>query len=88
MNDVVFVMTNSRLAKKKKSRNPTENNLEDLDSDEERIVENEDVLESLEELDIPDDLILVPGKGGGRVGCPLDYLDIPPLDDDDFNELL
>ena len=88
MNDVVFVMTNSRLGKKKKSRNPAEYNLEDLDSDEEWIVENEDVLENLEELDIPDDLNLVPGEGGGRIGGPSDYLDIPTLDDDDFDELL
>ena len=88
MNDVVFVMVNSRLAKKKQSRKPAEYNLDDLDSDEEWIVENDDELEGLEDLEIPDDLDLLLQEGGGRVGGPSDDLEIPPLDDDDFDELL
>ena len=60
MNDVVFVMVNSRLAKKKQSRKPAEYNLDDLDSDEELIVENDDESEGLVDLEIPDDLDLLP----------------------------
>ena len=88
MNNVVFVMANSRLAKKQQSRKPAEYNLDDLDSDEEWIVENDDELEGLEDLEIPDDLDLLPQEGGGRVGGHSDDLEIPPLDDDDFDELL
>ncbi|KAK4284068.1 hypothetical protein QN277_000946 [Acacia crassicarpa] len=47
MNDVVFVMTNSRLAEKK-HRKPVEYNFDDLESDDDWIVENEEDLEDVE----------------------------------------
>ena len=53
-------MFNSRLAKKKQPRKPAEYNIDDLDSDEERIVENDGELEGLKDLEIHDDLNLVP----------------------------
>ena len=59
MNDVVFVMANSRLAKKKQARKPHnfEYSLDELDFDEEWIVDEEEyVLENLEDLDIPNGL--------------------------------
>jgi hypothetical protein len=42
MNDVVFVMTNSKLAKKKKDRKVVEYSLDDIDSDDEWIVNNKE----------------------------------------------
>ena len=89
MNDVVFVMANSRLAKKKQERKPHdfECSLDELNSDEEWIVDEEDVLENLEDLDIPNDLVAQGEGGSGSVG-PKDDLAIPDLDDDDFDELI
>ncbi|MCI64326.1 hypothetical protein A2U01_0085584, partial [Trifolium medium] len=48
MNDIVFVMTNSKLSKKKKSRKVVDCELEfdDIDSDNERIVEDEASMDS------------------------------------------
>ncbi|XP_073223898.1 uncharacterized protein [Cicer arietinum] len=40
INDVVFVMANSKLVKKKQTRNVVEHNLDDLESDDEWIVDN------------------------------------------------
>jgi hypothetical protein len=42
MNDVVFVMTNSKLAKKKKARKMVDYSLDDIDSDDEWIVNNDE----------------------------------------------
>jgi len=42
MNDVVFVMTNSKLSKKKKDRKVVEYSLDDIDSDDEWIVNNDE----------------------------------------------
>ncbi|XLT14351.1 hypothetical protein HN51_060041, partial [Arachis hypogaea] len=64
MNDVVFVMTNSRLAKKKPSRNIAGYSLEDLDSNEEWIVKDENMMESLEEFDTPNNVNLAPQEDG------------------------
>ncbi|AES76098.1 hypothetical protein MtrunA17_Chr6g0479201 [Medicago truncatula] len=41
MNDVVFVMTNSKLAKNKKARKMVEYRFDDIDSDDEWIVNND-----------------------------------------------
>jgi len=41
MNDVVFVMANSKLAKKKQTRKPTRTNIDDCSSNEEWIMEDE-----------------------------------------------
>lgn len=41
MNDVVFVMANSKLAKKKKTRKVIEYNIDEIESDDEWIVDND-----------------------------------------------
>ncbi|KAI9091599.1 hypothetical protein K1719_028042 [Acacia pycnantha] len=51
MNDVVFVMTNSRLTEKK-HRKPVEYNFDDLESDDDWIVKNEEDLEDVERYDV------------------------------------
>ncbi|XLS90752.1 hypothetical protein HN51_066760 [Arachis hypogaea] len=90
MNDVVFVMTNSRLAKKKQTRRSLDYDysLDELDSDEEWIVADEDGEE--EDLDaLISDPDLNDGASGNRVvGASKDPLAIPYLDDDEFEELL
>ncbi|XLR11642.1 hypothetical protein S83_039580, partial [Arachis hypogaea] len=88
MNDVVFVMTNSRLARKKPSRNTADYSFEDLDSDEEWIVEDENMMENMEEFDTQNGVNLAPQEDRGKDGGPLIDLEIPLLDDDAFNELL
>ncbi|XLS47444.1 hypothetical protein HN51_021802, partial [Arachis hypogaea] len=82
MNDVVFVMTNSRLARKKPSRNTADYSFEDLDSDEEWIVEDENMMENMEEFDTQNDVNLAPQEDRGKDGGPLIDLEIPLLDDD------
>jgi len=57
MNDVVFVMTNSKLAKKKKTRKPAQINIDDYSFDEEWI--KEDKHEQNETLDLDENLIPV-----------------------------
>ncbi|KAF1892678.1 hypothetical protein Lal_00031950 [Lupinus albus] len=42
MNDVIYVMTNLKLAKKKKFRKANEYNMDDVDSDDDCIVENKE----------------------------------------------
>ncbi|XP_020966471.1 uncharacterized protein LOC110266341 isoform X1 [Arachis ipaensis] len=90
MNDVVFVMTNSRLAKKKQTRRSLDYDysLDELDSDEEWIVADEDGEE--EDLGaLISDPDLNDGASGNRVvGASKDPLAIPYLDDDEFEELL
>ncbi|MED6169022.1 hypothetical protein PIB30_017388 [Stylosanthes scabra] len=90
MNDVVFVMTNSRLAKKKKTRRGVDYNysLDELDSDEEWIVADEDGGE--EDLDaiIPYPDLNDETSGNRIVGAAKYPLEIPFLDDDEFEELL
>ncbi|MED6224536.1 hypothetical protein PIB30_085093 [Stylosanthes scabra] len=88
MNDVIFVMTNSRLAKKKPPRKTADYSLEDLNSDEEWIVEDENEIENLEELDTQIDINLSSQGDGDKDSGPLIDLEIPLLDDDAFNELL
>ncbi|KAL1290751.1 hypothetical protein AAHE18_20G151700 [Arachis hypogaea] len=88
MNDVVVVITNSRLARKKPSRNSVDYSLEELNSNEEQIVEDENMIENLEEFDTQNDVNLAPQKDGGKDGSPLIDLEISLLDDDAFNELL
>ena len=51
MNDVVFVMTNSKLARKKQVRKTGEYNIDDVSSEDEWIVENEGTSSNVEGLD-------------------------------------
>ncbi|KAI9118476.1 hypothetical protein K1719_010808 [Acacia pycnantha] len=51
MNDVVFVMTNSKLARKKQVRKTGEYSIDDVSSEDEWIVENEGTSSNVEGLD-------------------------------------
>ncbi|RYQ90994.1 hypothetical protein Ahy_B09g096885 [Arachis hypogaea] len=90
MNDIVFVMTNLRLAKKKQIRRSFDYDcsLDELDSDEEWIVADEDGEE--EDLDalIPDPDLNDEASGNRVIGASKDPLAISYLDDDEFEELL
>jgi len=55
MIDVVFVMANSKLVKKKQTRKPAQINIDDCSSDEEWIMEDEH--EQNEALDLDENLI-------------------------------
>jgi len=57
MNDVVFVITNSKLAKKKETRKPNRINIDDCSYDEEWIMKDEH--EHNEPLDLDENLILI-----------------------------
>ncbi|XLS84986.1 hypothetical protein HN51_035152, partial [Arachis hypogaea] len=55
INDVVFMMTNLRLVRKKPSKNTADYSLKDLDSDEEWILEDENMMKNLKEFDTQND---------------------------------
>ncbi|KAK7404287.1 hypothetical protein VNO78_05060 [Psophocarpus tetragonolobus] len=79
MNEVVFVMTNSRLNKKKDIRKTKDFNIDDLASDDEWIVENDGN-------DLDEDILVELGEdaSGEDVGCTLmDDLEVPPIVDDE-----
>jgi len=57
MNDVVFVMANSKLAKRKQTRKPTQINIDDCSSDDELIMEDEH--EHNETLDLDENLVTI-----------------------------
>jgi len=83
MNDVVFVMSNSRLNKKKDVRKSKNFKIDDVSSDDEWIVENE----ANSDLNALDEDILVElgedANGGGISGASMDDLEVPPIVDDD-----
>lgn len=96
MNDVVFVMVNSKLANKKQVRkaNEFDYNIDDLASDDEWIVEDEDGDVNVD-LDILNEENTVEvgqgsGCGGGGGNTPQDDLEIPTLDDidDEFEGII
>lgn len=69
MNDVVFVMTNSKLAKKKKNRKAKEYKFDDIEFDNEWIVNNDDDFEN-EILDFTienDDFEVAFAEGGNGI---------------------
>ncbi|CAL5198395.1 unnamed protein product [Lathyrus oleraceus] len=69
MNDVVFVMTNSKLAKKKKNKKAKEYKLDDIESDNEWIVNNDEDFEN-EILDFTienDDFEVAFAEGGNGI---------------------
>jgi len=76
MNDVVFVMINSRLMKKKDVRKTKDYNIDDLASDDEWIVEDNEA----NDIEPMDDLVEV-----GEVK-PMDDLEVPPIAEDNINE--
>ena len=73
MNDVVFVMANSRLMKRKDVRNTKNYNIDELASDEEWTVEDNEA----NDVELMDDLDEV-----GEVE-PMDDLEVPPIAADD-----
>lgn len=84
MNDVVFVMANSRLKKKKDVRKTREYNIDDLASDDEWTVEENEANSTLDALD-EDILVEVEDEdaSGGGVAAPIDDLEVPPIADND-----
>ncbi|KAI9087127.1 hypothetical protein K1719_030891 [Acacia pycnantha] len=92
MNDVVFVMTNSKLARKKQVRKTGEYSIDDVSSEDEWIVENEGTPSNVEGLDednfdnlIEGNLAQVRGEDDtGDIGAFVDDMEIPnfELDND------
>jgi hypothetical protein len=81
MNDVVFVMANSKLEKKKQERKGKEYNVDDLDSDDDWLVDENLDLE-LDDLSSEIGAIATPSSDGEGVGlASLDDLEIPNLED-------
>jgi len=85
MNDVVFVMANSRLKKKKDVRKTKDYNMDDLASDDEWTVEENEASSSLDAS--YEELLLEVGENedasrGGGV-APMDHLEVPPIVDND-----
>ncbi|KOM52170.1 hypothetical protein LR48_Vigan09g082900 [Vigna angularis] len=77
MNNVVFVMVNSRL-NKKDIRKPNEYIIDDLASDDEWIVEENEANPTFDSLD-KDILAQIGEDANGVVAAPLDDLEIPPI---------
>ncbi|XP_068474601.1 uncharacterized protein [Phaseolus vulgaris] len=76
MNEMVFVMTNSRLTKKKDVRKTKEYTINDISSDDEWTVEENETLYGLDE-----DILLEVGEDDTSRGATND-LEVPPIDDD------
>ena len=93
MNDVVFVMTNSRLGKKKQARKDIEYSIDDLSSDDEWIVENDGNASNDEGLDLDeinldmnvsmDDNLINVQVVEGAIGGSGNSLDLDIDDDED-----
>lgn len=87
MNDVVFVMTNSKLAKKKKARKIVDYSLDDIDSDDEWIVNNDEAILENEIWDLTiegEDLeggTPNEGDNGAAIASALNDLEIHNLDE-------
>jgi len=86
MNDVVFVMTNSRLVKKKDVRKTKEYTIDDLSSDDEWTMEENETLHGLDE-----DILLEVGEDdasrGATSGPSINDLEVAPIDDDNDLEV-
>ena len=82
MNDVVFVITNSRLTKKKDVRKIKEYTIDDLSSYDEWTVEENETLYGLDE-----DILLDVGEDDASRGATND-LEVPPIDDNENEDLL
>jgi hypothetical protein len=81
MNDVVFVMTNSKLDKKRQGRKGKEFNLEDLDSDDDWLVEENSDFE-LDDLSSEIGASATPSGDGEDIGlASLDDLEIPNIEE-------
>ncbi|XP_061365791.1 uncharacterized protein LOC133309070 [Gastrolobium bilobum] len=96
MNDVVFVMANSKLAKMKDDAGKTiEYGIDDLSSDDDWIVDHDESSSNDEDLDLDnldldtpnqEDLVQVGEHATGGVGAPLDDMEIPNFDDEPDGE--
>ncbi|KAK4253734.1 hypothetical protein QN277_010373 [Acacia crassicarpa] len=83
-NDVVFVMANSRLAKKNVARKANEYNVDDISSDDDWIVENDENPSNIEDLDVDN---LVPTQNEALVEPSNDLeLELPNFDEEDFED--
>jgi len=88
MNDVVFVMTNSKMAKKKKARKMVDYSFDDIDSDDEWIVNNDECSLENEILDLTIECedfeggIPNEGDNGVSTASAENDLEIPNLDEE------
>jgi len=79
MNNVVFVMGNSKLGKKKQARKESHYNMEDLSSNDDCVVEDAENVD--DGLDLPFEELFPLQVEDEHVGlAPLDDLEIPNLD--------
>lgn len=82
MNDVVFVMANSRLNKKKEVRKANDYSIEDLSSDDDWIVEENDENSDMNTSESDEDIVEL-GEDVGGSGAPEDV----PIEDDNDEEV-
>ncbi len=87
MNDVVFVMTNSRLTKKKDVRKTKEYTIDDLSCDDEWTVEENETLYGLNE-DIQLEVREDDASRGATTAPSINDLEVPPIDDNENEDLL
>jgi len=86
MNDMVFVMANSRLQKQKDVKKTKDCNNDDLASDDKCIVEENEANSSLDASH--EDILVEVGQGEdvssrGGIVTPMDDLEVPPIADND-----
>ena len=86
MNDLVFVMANSRLAKKKVARKANVYDIDDISSDDDWIVENEENPSNIEDLDV-DNLVPTQNEALVEPSNDLDLeLELPNFDEEAFED--
>jgi len=92
MNDVVFVMTNSRLMKKKDVRKTKDYNIDDFSSGDEWNGEENETNSSLDDLDediidgLDEDILFEVGEDDasrGGVATSMNDLEVPPIANND-----
>jgi len=76
-------MTNSRLTKKKDVRKTKEYTVDDLSSDDEWIMEENETLHGLDK----DILLEVGASRGATIASSINDLEVPPIDDDNDLEV-
>jgi len=87
MNDVVFVMTNSRLMKRKDVRKAKDYTIDDLSFDDEWTAEENKTLHGLDEdilLEVRED----DASRGATTAPSINDLEVPPIDDNENEDLL
>ncbi|XP_027352198.1 uncharacterized protein LOC113863024 [Abrus precatorius] len=85
MNDVIYVIANSKLGNIIKRRKEPNFDVEDVASDDDWIVEEENEL--ISDMNLDENLIQdgEASSGVDSASTPMDDLDLPPADDDESN---